>query len=201
MGFALWVLEPTQNGPGGEVRSSCATRAATRVRGLRAGSRTRCPRRSSACARGLRSAARRRADLGLRAGALDAWCRLLEEFGTRRLDDVIAPARALAERGFPMYPFLRALIELVAAALRALVADERGDLPAAARGRRAADQRAARALARLAMRSGARGGWLARGGNPRRARFRFYRGARRRGDRTLRAQSRCATSPGANTRA
>ena len=47
-------------------------------------------------------------------GALDAWCRLLEEFGTRRLCDVIAPARSLADRGFPMYPFLRDLLDLVA---------------------------------------------------------------------------------------
>ena len=42
--------------------------------------------------------------------ALDAWCLLLERFGTRRLRDVLAPARALADRGFPMYPFLRGLM-------------------------------------------------------------------------------------------
>jgi gamma-glutamyltranspeptidase/glutathione hydrolase len=46
-------------------------------------------------------------------GAFDAWCTLLERFGTRRLTDVIAPARALASRGFPMYPFLRSLLTLI----------------------------------------------------------------------------------------
>jgi len=45
--------------------------------------------------------------------AFDAWCLLLEHFGTRRLADVAAPARSLAARGFPMYPLLRNLLELV----------------------------------------------------------------------------------------
>ena len=42
--------------------------------------------------------------------ALDAWCQLLERFGTRSLADVLAPARGLAERGFPMYAFLRNIL-------------------------------------------------------------------------------------------
>jgi gamma-glutamyltranspeptidase/glutathione hydrolase len=45
--------------------------------------------------------------------ALDAWCLLLERFGTKRLEDVVAPARGFAERGFPMYPFLRNVLRFL----------------------------------------------------------------------------------------
>ena len=115
MGFALWVLEPTQNGPGGEVpilvRASGSDRAVA-ISGQG-------PAPAAATIDRVRS-------LGLELlppdgllsaavpAALDAWCRLLEEFGTRRLADVLEPARALAAGGYPMYPFLRVLLELIA---------------------------------------------------------------------------------------
>jgi gamma-glutamyltranspeptidase/glutathione hydrolase len=51
--------------------------------------------------------------------AIDAWCLLLERFGTRRLEEVVAPARDLAARGFPMYPFLRGLLCFVEPRFRA----------------------------------------------------------------------------------
>ena len=51
--------------------------------------------------------------------ALDAWCRLLERFGTQRLEDVLAPARGLAARGFPMYPFLRLILRFCEPRFRA----------------------------------------------------------------------------------
>src|SRR6185436_6321535 len=115
MGFALWVLEPTQNGPGGEV--PILVRDARRDRVVAISGQGPAP--SAATIVRVRSEG---FDLlppdGLVSacvpGALDAWCRLLAEFGTRRLCDVIAPARALAERGFPMYGFLRDLLELIA---------------------------------------------------------------------------------------
>jgi gamma-glutamyltranspeptidase/glutathione hydrolase len=44
---------------------------------------------------------------------------LLERFGTRRLEDVLAPARDLAARGFPMYPFLRGVLAFVEPRFRA----------------------------------------------------------------------------------
>src|SRR6185436_20029485 len=111
MGFALWVLEPTQNGPGGEV--PILVRDARRDRVVAISGQGPAP--SAATIVRVRSEG---FDLlppdGLVSacvpGALDAWCRLLEEFGTRRLADVIAPARAPAERGFAMYPFLIDLI-------------------------------------------------------------------------------------------
>jgi len=120
MGFALQVLEPTQNGPAGEVpilvyeaaedRSwaisgqgpapAAATLAAMRERGV-----------TSIPADGLLAATV--------PAALDAWCRLLERFGTQRLEDVLAPARGLASRGFPMYPFLRLILRFCEPRFRA----------------------------------------------------------------------------------
>ncbi len=120
MGFALQVLEPTQNGPAGEVpilvydaredRSwaisgqgtapAAATLAAMRERGI-----------TSIPADGLLAATI--------PAALDAWCRLLERFGTLRLEAVLAPARGLAGRGFPMYPFLRQILRFCEPRFRA----------------------------------------------------------------------------------
>jgi gamma-glutamyltranspeptidase/glutathione hydrolase len=115
MGFALWVLEPTQNGPGGEV--PILVRDARRERVFAISGQGPAPAAAT-----IERVRREGFDLlppdGLVSacvpGALDAWCRLLAEFGTRRLADVISPARALAERGVPMYPFLLDLLELVA---------------------------------------------------------------------------------------
>jgi gamma-glutamyltranspeptidase/glutathione hydrolase len=120
MGFALQVLEPTQNGPAGEVpilvydaredRSfaisgqgvapAAATLEAMQERGI-----------TSIPADGLLAATV--------PAALDAWCRLLERFGTQRLEDVLAPARDLAARGFPMYPFLRLVLRFCEPRFRA----------------------------------------------------------------------------------
>ncbi|MEM7413134.1 MAG: gamma-glutamyltransferase [Myxococcota bacterium] len=115
MGAALWVLEPTQNGPGGEVPILVRDPREDRVVVISGQG----PAPAAATIEhfeqlglslippdGLLSAAI--------PGALDAWCQLLERYGTRRLSEVFAPARALAERGFPMYPFLRVLLELIA---------------------------------------------------------------------------------------
>lgn len=115
MGAALWVLEPTQNGPGGEV--PILVRDARRDRAFAISGQGPAP--AAATIERVRALG---FDLlppdGLLSAAvpaaLDAWCRLLEEFGTRRLADVLAPARALALRGFPMYPFLRVLLDLIA---------------------------------------------------------------------------------------
>jgi gamma-glutamyltranspeptidase/glutathione hydrolase len=108
MGLALQVLEPHMNGPAGEVPILVHEAASGRVYAISGqGPAPRAATIERMRALGL--------DLvpgdGLLAAtvpaALDAWCLLLERFGTRRFADVAAPARALAERGFPMYPFLR----------------------------------------------------------------------------------------------
>ncbi len=111
MGFALQVLEPHMNGPAGEdpilfydagedrvhvISGQCvATGAATidRFTGL---GFDRIP------GSGLLAATV--------PAAMDAWCHLLERFGTRSFEAVSSPARALAAKGFPMYPFLRGVL-------------------------------------------------------------------------------------------
>ncbi|MDJ0851833.1 MAG: gamma-glutamyltransferase [Myxococcota bacterium] len=114
MGFALQVLEPTQNGPGGECPILFHEAASDRVWVISG---------QGPAPAGATIAAFRELGVeqippdGLLAAcvpaALDAWCLLLERFGTRRLEDVITPARGLALRGFPMYPFLRGILSFV----------------------------------------------------------------------------------------
>ena len=102
-GFALQIVEPHLNGPGGEVpiifwkageaspRVICgqgwaplaATIAAYEERGLRLVPGT-----------GLLSA--------VVPGAFDAWMLMLRDHGTMPLEDVLAPAIAYAENGFPL---------------------------------------------------------------------------------------------------
>jgi gamma-glutamyltranspeptidase/glutathione hydrolase len=177
MGFALWVLEPTQNGPGGEVpilvrdarrdgvfaiSGQGPAPAAATIERVRAEGFDLLPPDGlvSACV----------------PGALDAWCRLLEEFGTRRLSDVIAPARALAERGFPMYAFLRDLIALIAPRFaHAWPTSAAIYLPVRAIGERQTNPALARWIAALCEAERAAGG--SREAGIRAARDSFYRGA------------------------
>ncbi|MFQ5513966.1 MAG: gamma-glutamyltransferase family protein [Myxococcota bacterium] len=111
MGFALQVLEPHMNGPAGEVP----------ILLYEAGSGL-CHAISGQGTAPRAATLQRMRELGIELippdgllaatvpAALDAWCRLLENFGTRSLSEVIAPARRLAEQGFPMY---RALHEFI----------------------------------------------------------------------------------------
>ncbi|MCP4003250.1 MAG: gamma-glutamyltransferase family protein [bacterium] len=114
MGFALQVLEPHMNGPAGEVPILMYHAAQDRVFSI-SGQGVAPAAASIETFRNL--GIERIPGDGLMAAtvpaALDAWCLLLARFGTRRLADVIAPARGLAERGFPMYPFLRAVLTFV----------------------------------------------------------------------------------------
>jgi gamma-glutamyltranspeptidase/glutathione hydrolase len=111
MGFALQVLEPTQNGPAGEVPILVYEAAADRAWAI--SGQGPAPAAATLAAMRERGVTSIPPD-GLLAAtipaALDAWCRLLERFGTRSLEDVLAPARGLAARGFPMYPFLRLIL-------------------------------------------------------------------------------------------
>ena len=114
MGFALQVLEPHMNGPAGEVPIL--------VHVAREG------RTYAISGQGVAPAAAtigRFAELGLELipgdgllaaavpAALDAWCLLLVQFGTKTLAEVVAPAQRLAERGYPMYPFLRSVLSFL----------------------------------------------------------------------------------------
>ena len=120
MGFALQVLEPTMNGPAGEV--PILVHVASEGRTYAISGQGPAPA-AATCARFAELGLDLIPGDGLLAttvpAALDAWCLLLARFGTRRLEDVLAPARALAVRGYPMYPFLRSVISLLEARFRA----------------------------------------------------------------------------------
>jgi len=120
MGFALQVLEPTQNGPAGEV--PILVYDAREDRSWAISGQGPAPAAATLEAMHERGVTSIPAD-GLLAAtipaALDAWCRLLERFGTQRLEDVLSPARGLAARGFPMYPFLRLILQFCEPRFRA----------------------------------------------------------------------------------
>ena len=114
MGFALQVLEPTQNGMGGEAPILYYDAAEDRSWAI-SGQGPAPAAASVELFTGLGLSAIPPDGLLAAAvpSAFDAWCILLERFGSRRLADVIAPARGLASQGFPMYPFLRGLVTLI----------------------------------------------------------------------------------------
>ncbi|WP_407074698.1 gamma-glutamyltransferase family protein [Saccharopolyspora sp. SCSIO 74807] len=111
-GFVLQVVEPHFNGPGGDV-SIVAHRAGTEDA-------------VAVCGQGpmpMAATPERFAELGLDQipgsgllpacvpGAMGAWLRLLAEFGTKRLAEVLAPAIGYAESGFPVLPEMARAIE------------------------------------------------------------------------------------------
>jgi gamma-glutamyltranspeptidase/glutathione hydrolase len=120
MGFALQVLEPTMNGPAGEVPILVYVAAEGRTYAISGqGSAP----AAATCARFAELGLDLIPGDGLLAAtvpaALDAWCLLLARFGTRSLEDALAPARGLAVRGYPMYPFLRSVLSFLEPRFRA----------------------------------------------------------------------------------
>jgi gamma-glutamyltranspeptidase/glutathione hydrolase len=115
MGFALAVLEPQQNGLGGEVPILVHDAAGDRVLAISGQG----PAPAAASLAKMRELG---IDLippdGFLAAAvpasIDAWCLLLAHHGTLRLADVLEPARGLATRGFPVYPFLYGMLRWLA---------------------------------------------------------------------------------------
>jgi len=177
MGFALQVLEPHQNGPAGEV--PILIWDATTERCLAISGQGSAPAAATIDAmRGL-GLDRIPPDGFLAASvpaSLDAWCTLLERYGTRRLADVIAPARGLAESGFPMYPFLRLILSLVKARFESEWPSSAAIyLPLREDGARQTNPALARCFASLAAAEAAAGG--TREAGIRAARDSFYKGA------------------------
>jgi gamma-glutamyltranspeptidase/glutathione hydrolase len=115
MGFALAVLEPHQNGLGGEVPILVHDADGDRVFVISGQG----PAPAAADIPRMR-------DLGIELippdgllaaavpASIDAWCLLLARFGTKSLAEVLEPARAMAGGGYPMYPFLHGILKWVA---------------------------------------------------------------------------------------
>jgi len=118
-GFALQVVEPHLNGPGGEVPILFWSESEQRMRAL--------------CGQGpapaLANAGFFRA-MGLEQvpgigllpacvpGAFGAWLTLLRDYGTWELADVLAPAIGYAQKGFPLVPRIVAAITAVESLFR-----------------------------------------------------------------------------------
>jgi gamma-glutamyltranspeptidase/glutathione hydrolase len=113
-GFALQVVEPHLNGPGGDVPMIVYSAKRDKVEVI--------------CGQGTAPQAATIAayrDLGLDLvpgtgllaavvpGAFDAWLLLLRDYGTLPLGEVLAPAIALAREGYPLVPGISAAIEQV----------------------------------------------------------------------------------------
>ncbi|MEO3977525.1 gamma-glutamyltransferase [Streptomyces sp. CAU 1734] len=119
-GFVLQVVEPHFNGPGGDVS----------IVALRAGAES----ADAICGQGPmpgRAAPEVFAALGLThipgsgllpacvPGAFGGWLRLLAEFGTLRVADVLGPAIEYAEHGYPLLPETALAVEILAPLFRA----------------------------------------------------------------------------------
>ena len=113
-GFALQVVEPHLNGPGGDLPIILYSAGKDAVEVI--------------CGQGVAPQAATVAvyrELGLDLvpgngllaavvpGAFDAWLRMLRDHGTLRLRDVLEPAIAFARRGYPLVPTISATIERV----------------------------------------------------------------------------------------
>ncbi|MCZ8271994.1 MAG: gamma-glutamyltransferase family protein [Beijerinckiaceae bacterium] len=113
-GFVLQVVEPHQNGLGGEVPALCWSSEKREIDVI--------------CGQGPAPAGATISyfrNLGLDLipgsgllpacipGAFDAWCLILRDYGTLTLSDVLAPAIHYAEAGFPITPWLRETLGVV----------------------------------------------------------------------------------------
>ena len=104
-GFALQVVEPHLCGPAGEVPIIFSTAGADAVKVI-------CGQGTAPAAATVAAYRDQGLDLvpgsGLLAavvpGAFDAWMLLLRDYGTMRLADVLEPAIAFAEGGYPLVP-------------------------------------------------------------------------------------------------
>ena len=113
-GFALQVVEPHLNGPGGDMPAIVYSAALDQVQVI-------CGQGVAPQAATIAAYRERGLDLvpgtGLLAavvpGAVDAWFLMLRDHGTLRLRDVLAPAIGFAERGYPLVPMISATIERV----------------------------------------------------------------------------------------
>ncbi len=111
VGFALQVLEPHVNGPAGEVPILVHVVAEDRVYAISGqGVAPAAASIDAMRARGVELIPGNGVMAATVPAALDAWCLLLEHFGTRSLEQVLGPAHALARDGFPMYGALHRVL-------------------------------------------------------------------------------------------
>jgi gamma-glutamyltranspeptidase/glutathione hydrolase len=113
-GFALQIVEPHLNGPGGEVPILFARAGAERVEGI-CGQGT-APAKATIQhyrSEGLTLVPGSGLLAAVVPGAFDAWMLMLRDHGTMRPRDVLATAIDLARTGYPLVPRISEAIEAV----------------------------------------------------------------------------------------
>jgi gamma-glutamyltranspeptidase/glutathione hydrolase len=113
-GFALQVVEPHLNGPGGDLPILLYSAARDELQVI-------CGQGTAPAAATIEAYRELGLDLvpgtGLLAatvpGAFGAWLLMLRDHGSLRLRDVLTPAIAFAEKGYPLVPLISATIERV----------------------------------------------------------------------------------------
>jgi gamma-glutamyltranspeptidase/glutathione hydrolase len=113
-GFALQVVEPHLNGPGGEVPILLAKAGARSVTAI-------CGQGTAPAAATIKAFKALGLDVvpgnGLLSatipGAFDAWLLLLLDYGTFELEDVLEPAITMARDGYPLVPSICRTIGMV----------------------------------------------------------------------------------------
>ncbi len=134
-GFALQVVEPHLNGPGGDLPILLYSARRDRIEVV-CGQGTAPGKATIAAFRGLGL------DLvpgtGLLAavvpGAFDAWLLMLRDHGTLPLREVLSPALGFASRGYPLVPMISATIERMRELFLAEWPTSAASLPAGRRG-------------------------------------------------------------------
>jgi gamma-glutamyltranspeptidase / glutathione hydrolase len=114
MGFALQVVEPHLNGPGGDMPMLIYSRDERRLRVV-------CGQGPAPAAASIGAFRNLGLDIvpgtGLLPacvpGALDAWLLMLRDYGSLPLDEVLAPAIEFAGNGYPLVPHICNTIESV----------------------------------------------------------------------------------------
>src|SRR3954452_10930166 len=155
-GFALQVVEPHLNGPGGDVPAVFYSKAQDEVRVLCGQG----PAPASATidayrTRGLELVPGVGPLAAVVPGAVDAWLLMLRELATWELADVMAPAIAYARDGYPVVPGIVAAIRGVEDLLRSeWTSSAEVYLPAPETGRRFRTRPLAETYARLAATEG-----------------------------------------------
>jgi gamma-glutamyltranspeptidase / glutathione hydrolase len=118
-GFALQVVEPHLNGPGGDMPAILYAAESDEVVVV-------CGQGTAPQAATIDAFRARGVDLipgtgllpAVVPGAFDGWLLMLERFGTWRLADVLEFAIGFAEKGFPVIPSITRIIESVEAVFR-----------------------------------------------------------------------------------
>jgi gamma-glutamyltranspeptidase/glutathione hydrolase len=118
-GFALQVVEPHSNGPGGDVTIAVYSRPTGTVRVICGqGPMPRAAMIDTFASLGIKQMPAAGLLPASVPGAFGAWLRLLAEFGTMPLASVLEPAIGYASRGYPLLPSAATTIAAMAPLFR-----------------------------------------------------------------------------------